>query len=94
MADQVLAIVYNTTTGVVTHSGLTGNAMPAVVAKVLATLGISLGGHGPLEGRILDKSTFNAYRRAEIIRRFNAKFDGDPNPYHATDNITLTLTST
>ncbi len=38
MADKTLAIVYNTTTGVVTHSGLEDNGMPAVVAKVLATL--------------------------------------------------------
>ncbi len=86
MADKTLTIVYNTTTGVITHSGLTGNAMPAVVAKVLATLGVSLGGHGPLAGRLLDKGTFGAVKRAHVIRQFNRHFDHYPNPYPKNDS--------
>ncbi len=93
MADQVLTIVYNTTTGVVSHSGLTSNALPDVIKKLLMQHGIDFSVGGPLQGRLNDRSTFNAAKRGQIIRKFNGRFDQDPNPYHATDNITLVFTA-
>ena len=93
MADQTLALVYSTTTGRVTQSGLTGNALPDVVRLILAQQGIVFP-NGSMVGRLIDKNRFtHARHRATIITTFNAVFDQDPNPYHATDNITVTLTS-
>lgn len=89
MADQVLTIVYNTTTGLVTHSGLTGNALPDVMKKLLAKHGLDFYSGGPLAGRILDKSAFSAVKRSQIKTDFDRRFDHDPNPYHSTDNVTL-----
>lgn len=91
MADQVLTLVYTTNSGLVTHSGITGNAMPAVCARVLSTKGIIFE-PGAYEGRTL-RDLGDAGNRAEIITYFNSKFDKDPNPYHDTDNLTLIISS-
>lgn len=92
MADQTLTLTYSTTTGVVTQSGLT-SSMPDVMRSILTQLGISFAS-GAQNGRLVDKQRFtSAPHRASIITRFNEIFDQDPNPYHATDNVTLTLTS-
>ena len=91
MADQTLTITYNTTTGLCTHSGLT-SAMPNVMRRILTQLGIGV----PVDantGSIIEPGNFGTNRRAQIIASFNSVFDQDPNPYHATDNVTLTLTS-
>ena len=92
MADQVLTILYNTSNGRCSQSGLTGGVLPDAVAKILATLGINF--IAVNDGRLVDKQRFTrASARADVVRRFNEKFNQDPNPYHATDNLTLVLTS-
>lgn len=100
MADQVLALVYNTTTGRVTGTGLT-NGINAAVASILTKLGISWR-VGETNGRLIDKSKWTKTAvRGNFIATFNGFFDQDPNPYNdnetrdaTTDNITVTLTST
>ena len=92
MADQTLTLTYNAISGRVTQSGLT-SAMPDVMRRILTQLGISFP-DGANEGQLIDKERFKVVRhRASVITRFNEIFDQDPNPYHATDNVTLTLTS-
>lgn len=99
MADQVLALVYNLTTGKVTGSGL-ANGVNGAVAAILTQLGISWRA-GDTQGRLIEKNKWsNVKVRTRFITNFNALFDADPNPYtdseardSSTDNITVTLTS-
>ncbi len=92
MADQTLALTYYPATGRVTHAGLTSGIMPSMVATLLSSMGI-LFGPASNEGRLVDNGWLStAAVRGNIVNKFNARFDQDPNPFHATDNLTLTLT--
>ena len=91
MADQTLTLTYSTSSGRVTQSGLT-SVMPVVMQRILTQLGISFQ-PGESRGRLLDKTSFGAEKRAAVVTAFNAIFDQDPNPAHATDNFTLVLTA-
>ena len=88
MAVQTLALVYSTVTGRVTQSGLTGNAVPAAVARALSALGIVFEPRAT-EGRLLDKAGFTAEKKAGIITRFNERFGHPRQPaYEEKDSTT------
>lgn len=87
-----LTITYNTTTGKCIYSGLTA-VMPDGMRRVLTILGIDFK-PGDSQGHIIDKTDFGVNKRAEIVRRFNNKFNNTTNLiYGATEAVALTLTS-
>ena len=92
MADQVLTLTYDTgNRRRVTQSGLTAT-MGAAMQRFLSRWGIHFA-PGAAVGYLNDPGAFDAGRRAALITAFNATYDQDPNPQHATDNFTLVLTA-
>ena len=85
MADGTLTVTYNTTTG---KAKLSGIVVTDVIRRLLCQLGVIVR-DGEMQGKLADR----ANTRASVLVRFNAIFDQDPNPYHATDNLTITFTA-
>jgi hypothetical protein len=91
MADQVLTLTIDLTNNTVVPSGMSAQ-MSRAMRQVLLGLGIDV---STLPGRLTNPHDFTSVpNRASIVTAFNSKFDGDPNPQHATDNFTLVLTVT
>ena len=91
MADQVLTLTYSLTTQKVTQGGLAG-AMHASMQRLLTRHGIHWPG-GAGRGWLSRPTEFDAAKRASIVTAFDALFDQDPNPAHATDNFSLVFTA-
>ena len=91
MAARTLTITYNLTDGHCTATLPSGTFNDAVRAQ-LTRHGISFP-PGSNDGRILDPGGFSAARRAQIVTDINARFDAAVNPFHATDTLSLVLTS-
>jgi len=90
MADGVLTGNFNVTTGDVYWSGI---VMSPVICRILTQLGIDTKDDSMI-GKLIDRKGFTGHKKSSLITTFNAIFDQDPNPYHATDNLTLVLTGT
>jgi hypothetical protein len=88
MADGVLTVTYNKYNGRVKLSGI---VVTDVIRGVLSKLGVDVK-PGEMQGQIIDRRNWDASKRGVIVEQFNRKFDQDPNPYHATDNLTITFT--
>lgn len=87
-----LTVIYDTTTGKCTYSGLSA-AMPDAMRRKLTRLGIELKS-GENVGHLLDKHGFNAAKRGAIVQEFNDKYNNTTNlPFGGTEAVTLTLTS-
>ena len=92
MANQTLTLTYNTTgRRRVTQSGLT-SPMGDAMRRFLSRWGIHFD-RGAAVGYLNDPAAFTVGRRGSLVAAFNAAYDQDPNPQHATDNFTLTLTA-
>jgi len=89
MADGVLTVTYDSTGRV----KLSGIVVTNVIRRILCQLGITVR-DDDMQGLFNDRRWFDsAKNRTHVITRFNAYFDQDPNPYHATDNLTLAITA-
>ena len=87
---EVLTVLYDTTTGRCTHSGLTV-AMPDAMRRRLTRLGVDFPS-GADRGHLLDKAGFTAAKRGAVVQSFNDTYN-KVNLTYVTDTVTLVLTS-